>query len=440
MVRTRVIFFRAFAGISALIFGRFLVTTALQSKGRDASLRPPFTENPSCPVTLVLRCPSNAGVGHRVATALIGLDVALKTGSRLVLAKDYWSTGSHDTNYVWFESGLWPIRRLKGVTAAAAADIDVATLLRHGAQCGNSYRLHAGEEGNCGPGSYCLTVFPGALHRGVIALHSARQQLSSPVASRRAASPPPAADAHADAAAAAAAAVGGDRPVEVLWHLRVGDAVLRVEPETIASLKMFIDAGFRKRGTAHVAIADQHRLDDVRREFPTLEGDLGFELRTQGANNEEAAFSLLRNAEVLVSTGSSFAIAAAAAAETGAQVHFFFPPKEADNMYVCGPVSSEPPFQCLDPNVKPKSEVELRALDAWRTYFMARNTIPVSLDGNVFSGYKLKAERMMRRADHDDGHGDWGSNVLFSFFVPWMPFLCTRNDDLTPFVHSEFFV
>ena len=52
-------------------------------------LRPPFAEDPLCPVTLVLNTPSNAGVGHRVVTALIALDVALKTNARLLLAKDY---------------------------------------------------------------------------------------------------------------------------------------------------------------------------------------------------------------------------------------------------------------------------------------------------------------------------------------------------------------
>jgi uncharacterized membrane protein YgcG len=229
-----------------------------------------------------------------------------------------------------------------------------------------------------------------------------------------------------------------------------------VEPATIAKVKALIDSGFPKRGTKHVAVFDQHRVADLRRHFPTLESDdeLGFELRTRGVDTEKDAFGMLQSAEVLVSTGSSFAIAAAAAAPTGKQVHFFFPPKEADMMYVCGPADDKPPYGCLDQNLKPKPESELRELGAWQTYFMARNTLPLALDGQLFSGYAMKAARMMGNIDHggssSGGGGDstgaggrrsGGGGSGCSWLGSWMlsP-SCREVDEATPFTHSEYYL
>ena len=219
-----------------------------------------------------------------------------------------------------------------------------------------------------------------------------------------------------------------------MWHLRVGDTVLRVEPEVVARVQRIVDAGFPLRGTRHVAVADKHRLADVRKYFPTLEADLGFELRAAGLD-EEAAFALLRGAEVLVSTGSSFAIAASAVSPTGSQVHFFFPPKEADIMYVCAPIDPIT-LPCTDKNPEPKGQTEPRANDAWRTYFMARSTVPLTLGGEVFSGYGLKARSLMRRID-DGGAGSDNTWLLGGLTSGWD---AAALEDRTPHIHSELYL
>ena len=83
------------------------------------------------------------------------------------------------------------------------------------------------------------------------------------------------------------------------------------------------------------------------------------------------------SADVLVTGGSSLAIAAAAFAPLG-QVHLFFPPKEVpQNLGL----------------------VSLRGHPAFQTYFMRRNTVPLDFQGRPFPEYQAKLRAMLAAVD-----------------------------------------
>ena len=89
---------------------------------------------------------------------------------------------------------------------------------------------------------------------------------------------------------------------------------------------------------------------------------------------------MMVTADVLVSTGSSFPLAAASLAPLGAQLHVFLPPKE--NVAHSG-----------------MSPAQLRATGTFRGYFRSHNTVPFDLHGVPFVEYLPKLNAMLNSLD-----------------------------------------
>ena len=145
---------------------------------------------------------------------------------------------------------------------------------------------------------------------------------------------------------------------------------------------------------------------------PALDSE--FELLDGTRHTEQQTFSAMASSHVLVSTSSSFSMAAASFAPVGAQLHFLFPPKEAigEIMYRANalpaglnlrdlnlPNSSEVERTSANaptlPNVSAAIREAIRSTHGFRTYFMRRNTVPIDFAGHVFPEYGYKTSGML---------------------------------------------
>lgn len=141
----------------------------------------------------------------------------------------------------------------------------------------------------------------------------------------------------------------------------------------------------------HMLTQDKAQLFSM---YPELPG-LGFELKQ--VEDGLPTFSAMATAEVLVSTGSSYPVAAATLAKLGRQLHIAFPPKELGTGPFLGlPKASR---KRLLAGASERSSNDLRANGWWRTYFVRRNTVPVDLQGKPMPPYGVKLAAMLEALD-----------------------------------------
>ena len=355
----------------------------------------------STPARLVLRQPPKCpGFGHRLATLLIGLDVAsrARTPTTLVIADNFWlakrtiSARSASANSSTAKALLGDTRRLSakfddthGCAYAWAGELLPFPLASTVATCGRAKRgnvddflptsgrraapcavctsVQAGGA-NCGRG-YCMEAYEGGIDRAIPilhALHGSRLRASFAYASLTSL---------------------GRGPVRAVWHVRTGWVAkshsYALNAKVAAQIKSEIDARFRVRGVVHTCLTQN--AAQLRAQHPWAQA-LGMSVMSASDLDEEAGVRLMANAHVLVSAGSSFPYAAAAVAPLGAQLHVFLPPKELGLAAAMMPMA------------------ELRATGAFRGYFRAWNTVPFELmSGRPAEEYVHKLDEMAAALD-----------------------------------------
>jgi hypothetical protein len=319
------------------------------------------------------------GFGHRVGALIFGIDLAQRTGARLVLADAYWNvTPPKPYRIVVFPSMPWawellPLPRASGPEPAAALGIDdYLEAHARGAACGVRWVNTQGT--SCEDQRWCFEAYHGAYDRSVSAL----KRLAGERVGR---------------------AVRPKGTLRVLWHLRSGDNMARLRNvSALHAVREAIDADTRG------PVATDHQLitaepEQLLRAYPWLvtpwPGGLGLALDEQFLLGEDvlATVRALAGAPVLVSTGSSFALAAAALAPVGRQVHLMFPPKELGMHTFHGL-----PTHSRDGLLRRADALHTRDLQrsGWfRTHFMRANTVPLGLDGVPFPHYAPKRSRAL---------------------------------------------
>lgn len=128
--------------------------------------------------------------------------------------------------------------------------------------------------------------------------------------------------------------------------------------------------------------------------------------------NEQQSFGLMMNADVLVTTGSSFGYTAGALVVAGRQIHLAMPPKELGLHQVTGESTS---INERKTNVTTYDEI--RRHESYRTYFVRRNMVPLDYEGNVFPEYHFKLNGMMRGLDT---HGIADEAVAGLAYETWL--------------------
>ena len=356
-----------------------------------------------CDLDVVLAANPEAGFGHLFATLLFGLDLARKfANGRLLLADNFWDGWRHGS-YPW----AWELLRPAAVAASsepAPAHVRVvdepvtfnhilanwtcntrfnSVMLAHQTGCYDENGQHA---------QYCHCVLPGALDRGSLLLPSA---IVSNGARRGV----------------------GVGPVTALWHLRTGDVTVPLLNASFQRIKAMLDAGFPQRRVVHRAMTERGagalhrhfpflRESGVRAVLPSQQqqqqqqqhphqhqrhgasgaASAGSNATARNTTSEQHALSLMREAHVLISTGSSFSLTAAILNPPGQQIHLCFPPK----FTVTAETASGSAAEVL----------AMRRSEMYRTQFLRKNTIPLDVQGRpVVGGYAIKMRRMMEAMD-----------------------------------------
>ena len=400
------------------------------------------------PITIVLLPSSGKGFGHQFWAAMTGLDAAasfwradafslLRNRSMLVLDASFWEVASHPgrqskralgpaDSYAAWASGIvgLPIADRSTCVGARSVTLSISALLgREGAALREGTRSGSGSgSGNAagsGGGAVCIRVEPGspyacdghwcrvagAFDRSTRALRQLRQLRGT----GEGAPPAAVADGTMDGTSRAPPALARVR-IRAVWHMRTGDAVVLLHRDAVARLRESVERGLKPLAVEHVIctysaaqlhaaypwLRDELRL---RRSSPApLPAGLGIRPNDAAAAGDEeatggdarSALLLMRDADVLVSTGSSFALAAASLAPTGNQLHYSFPPKELGTMRWRS-ASAKGAVLSVDAGAD-----AIQAAPWWRAYFVSTNFVPLDFKGRVFDSYRTKAEKMMR--------------------------------------------
>lgn len=107
------------------------------------------------------------------------------------------------------------------------------------------------------------------------------------------------------------------------------------------------------------------------------------------------ALRTMVQADVLVSFGSSFALAAAALAPSGQQLHLFGPPKELGSFRGVWQAQAAASV----PDAQNASSASLQRHPWYRAFFVRDNGVPFDFHGRVFDAYRDKADQMMAWLD-----------------------------------------
>lgn len=404
------------------------VASAADDKDGGAGEGPPLSPRAGCPRVLVLDATGWAfGFGHRFLMLLIAVDIASKLGAQLALDDDLWeeSGGAGADNFGFSASygwtwGVFPFQKASAVplcarlpqrdAAVARADRERARSVSHDLlrprECGGCERIQVGLHHSC-DGGWCVKDFAGVFDRAAPLL----RRLSPGV--RALWSPPPRLT----------------EPVRVLWHVRTGDETTRLERGPVMRLKATIDAKCATRGVQHELVT--YNYTSLYEAYPWLQdaafGSDPWPLRTDrplrglyrgglkadgaagGSDTLEALTRMVR-APILVSTGSSFPLAAAALAEPGRQIHLYGPPKEAN--WALGKAIG---FSRGDGSGAPLHNV--RSSAAWRTYYLRTNTVPLEVTGSVVASYAPKLDAMLEALDR---HGRFEPELAAQSFEAWI--------------------
>ena len=341
---------------------------------------PPPPGKAGCRIALVVH-PStdfytdshSQGFGHRFTALLLALDVAAHIGhAEVLLNTTYWSCDA-DCMHSAYDGWAWsllPFARAsrKGLWQAGLRRYPKTPHLRnvaHNPSCGKWYEVRPGARRGCSQAyQFCFDDWPGGLSRGTTVLHTLLRQPRPQSSSVQKAS---------------------HHTVEVVWHLRGGDfaryfpQLPELASEAVLQLKRTLEAAFLRRVVRHVVLGQNY--SELHKLYPRLSGL--FTSKPPSAASDDAHRAELmhmKNAEVLVSTASSFSLAAAALAPLGQQLHLIMPPKEL----------WKPPLM---------TATALRGSRLQQTYFISHNGVAVDGFGDVFPEHKGKLEKMVRALD-----------------------------------------
>lgn len=396
-------------------------------------------------ITIVLLPTRDKGFGHQFWAATTGLDAAASfwnadafsllrnNRSLLLLDASFWKMSSHpgrqskralgpaDSYVGWADAIVaLPIADRSTCAGARSVTLSISALLgREGDELRKNYRSGSAKSKTAaggGNGAVCIRVEPGspyACDGHWCRLAGAFDRSTSALRQLRG----------SEAATPAAIADGTRGPslpsavIRVVWHMRTGDAVVLLRRDTVARLRDLIETGLTPLTVEHVLCTyDAVQLhaaypwlrDELRLRRPLFTGlnvsrpargglksPLDDAVQARGRDEERvgadarSALLQMRDADVLISTGSSFPLAAASLAPTGSQLHYFFPPKELGTMRWQS-ASAKGAVLSVD-----ASADTIQATPWWRTYFVRSNTVPLDLKGRVFDSYRPKAERIM---------------------------------------------
>ena len=415
-----------------------------------------------CEIDVVLT-PTLAGFGHAFYTLLIGLDAAHRMGARLLLPDNYWDGSIDHSDYSDWAWQLVPVPRasshpLPSHMLRVSEQMSRSQFLQSW-QCGRRYEAvnmqdchrerdvwqTSSSASELSP--WCFCALPGAAHRG--ASHLGALQLAHATSSTTLPRRVPGVAWTGDELqrllplvrhrAGGRHAPTSSGPITVLWHLRTGDIRTYLKEGTLESLKAILDGGFPKRGVMHWALSEK-APKQLLAVFPWLQRHNVSILPWYNYTAEDAvvhAIEQMVGAHVLVSSGSSFSMAAAALAPLGRQIHLLLPPKEAFISLRAARIEAlsrnvhATPAHYAEGNESSPSlgvdisqakgtisgmsdegeDVKVTALatmgaDAlrsnlcWRTFFSGHNTVPVDFGGRIFpGGYLQKLQLAMTAVD-----------------------------------------
>jgi len=363
--------------------------------------------------TLPLGCPNGvlelvslkvgiAGFGHLFVAAMFAMHLARVKGLRFVIEDSYWD--GHKRNPRNYTSWAWSLTpafhkasELRTASEKMMRPGQLGTPLSYRAMLKRSvctggaehwFRVDTASNKGCpgatNPGGFCHSSLPGILDRSLTAM--------------------PASDAfRLPKLEAAASEERSIAPARVVWHIRVGDYKSPISDDALVGVRAMIDGSLTRRVAEHCVVTEDERL--LARMWPRF-NSLSRGVKYGHGTGDSTFDDLLRmaNADVLVSTGSSFSLAAAALAPMG-QVHLSFPPKEAWGNWLSTRV-----FRNL-------TEPSTRRTGAYKTSFMGRNTVPVDGEGRPFADYQQKFKHMMNALD---GGGRPSADVSTQSFEHWL--------------------
>ena len=363
----------------------------------------------ACPRTLVLESPRE-GFGHTFLSVLFGLTAARNIGLSVDdiylgstgKGSPFWATVHEGGQFV---RGLRPHYQLEEYTWASKVvplplynetqqlpDGVVVQRFRswedlgHGWRCHSHMRVNLGSPVACN-NKYCFSSMPGAIDRGVELLHRSRlASIPTFVPAPRSAR---------------------GEPVRVVWNFRTYDhgeneaagketykGFWKNENGSTA-IKVLLDRGLRTRGLQHTVVA-QALVPWLQETQPWLIQQPSF--------SSEQDFKTMRDAEVLVSTGSSFSLAAACVAPIG-QLHLSMPgPRLMTEVFRVGDLRDYP-------------HQKLRQDPHYQTMFIRRNTVPLTEGGEVVPEYRQKLELMLSAIDRGRRPSQAVSEMSFETYV-----------------------
>ena len=360
--------------------------------------------NSSCTGTVLLAS-TTEGFGFRFVALMAGLELAARTQSQLALADNFWARNRYSNgrkgfgpySFAWKMLPFPPASAVPSCRQETSASIVAGSMeswmaAMHPQAC-RCAPMDAFGASSCG-GKWCAMGGEGNYARGVLALRrlGAGCIASAPL-SIGAALP---GEENTERSQNATPSRHG-RSVEIVWHLRSGDNQVNATREVLERLSAALSAGFPLRGARHAYITSDHA--QLRRMYPWLENELGF-VHKRTADDEQA-LRVMASSEVLVSTGSTFPLAAAAlaaACESGKQLHVAFPPKElGSHTNSLLPQAARLNLARLAATITAE---DILASGWFRSQFIGINSVPVDLRGQPLSvEYRRKLERMLEQFD-----------------------------------------
>jgi len=281
----------------------------------------------------------SAGLGHRFGSLLFGLDFAKSISAELFIDKDFWiGTPSSHGSYEWF-GNIFDSFGLRYVNIRNERRVFSLSELKSEWHCDGVFtsKIDLGNENSCN--GWCFESYGGVFARWCPTIQKRIRydinKIVSGIRNNR----------------------NGTAGLIAVWHIRTGDVVLHVSEffvqNVVRSLSLLTTP------VSHVVLTENVvSLCDTMPHFCTG----AFELQTCSA---ETCFMTLLQSDILISTGSSFAYAAACMSSPRRQVHVFAPPKES------------------------RGAKEPRLHGAWKTYFMT-SSFPVSHNGTMYRPYLQK--------------------------------------------------
>jgi len=227
------------------------------------------------------------------------LDLARKFArGRLLLADDYWEGGSHAAHgaYPWAWELLQPLSLTSASSWPPAPHMRTVTdpvsfeNVLDNWTCNTRFsHVALARRSGCfdhleGRPQYCHLLLPGAVDRGASLLPGSVMHEISRAG-----------------------------PVNALWHFRTGDVTVPLLNASFQRVKRSLDAGLPHRTVVHRALTERG-AGALQRLFPFLRESGVRSVPQHSINGTYATLSLMRRAHVLISTGSSFSLAAAALA------------------------------------------------------------------------------------------------------------------------------